>query len=750
MLGWKLKIKVKQLVLSVVAIGIVIPLLTEYVAPQARLYNARKLAAAHDSLGREGILEALGGKAIVAKQRWGLIRDYMIEDAPDKVRASDFDLYIGPNFSQYQNGSQKELFSREDKIPYLEQYVGQAPVNGYLVRSAEYLAYLLQEEGETDRAVAVLEQAAKRLAGDRYETMRHELVYRAAGVRADEGRGEEAEAMLAALSLKLTGIENDLNDRIAKRRARIAVDSGKLIPVLEGLKAELARTETAVGTDGSGDSPQRQQLIRMKTHLESEAARRQSSASAVSGSVLRSDGTPIAHAGVYLRDERIVNQSVQENDPYQGMTDEHGAFRFQHVEPGNYQLYLGLDFDQISGWTWPVVRDDWIEVDGSGNVRVPVTMQRLIEQLSPVKEATIGEGDIEFQWKEVEGAAFYTVMIGTEIRNGTAGMQLRTGIPEPRLRVPAQALYDVQTGLSYETPGDWSSTDPSTLLGFTNPDSRLFWTVEAYSGSGELLTKSNGYRLDDGSVGNPPFFYVKQRSMTAADKLVQAGRFDDALAGYMRELEAEPEPVHSLRMLVRLLQAKSWVTDDKTYGEQALPYLTRLVELHPAPMYVSALRGDAYEKRDWPRYDRMLALYDRVTGLPPTPYDQSMHGTALMMQGRYAEALPVLAEAVSADRSHRFVGNYLAAVLYTEQSARNASLLAGMYPERAFGPPIRNWKNLVDDLAAEAKENPAYYARLNEVLDWHFQGEAGPLRSWLLDTGDSAMKAFVQGVMGVK
>lgn len=46
-----------------------------------------------------------------------------------------------------------------------------------------------------------------------------------------------------------------------------------------------------------------------------------------------------------------------------------------------------------------------------------------------------------------------------------------------------------------------------------NPEVRFSWNIEALDADGRLITRSNGYRLNEDTVGNMPFFYLKEESL---------------------------------------------------------------------------------------------------------------------------------------------------------------------------------------------------------------------------------------------
>lgn len=782
----KIRMKVKHLVLTAAAACALAVLLAGVVVPQTELYVARKRAAAEDLRGKAAIMEALDSWRIPERQKWSLIRDYMIEGGTEPYGAFRFDLYVGPRFTQTYGTGLERLFSESEKIPYLERYVERGPADGFLFQAAKHLAYCYRLADETERAIAALERAAERLVGGTYAYMRNELAFRAAEAAESAGRFDEAERRLAELTAQLESDQTrggaaQWSGKAAEMRARLMLREGDVAHALERVQAELdeARQQpNAPRAEGAAAPPALLELVREQ--LVREAERRAASDSAVSGTVKRSDGMPLVGVGVFLREASIVNQSVAENDPYQTETDVNGAFAFENVAPGSYQLYLGLDFDQISGWTWPVGLDDWIDVDGAANALLPVTLQPLIEQLSPVNQTEVAEPTIRFAWQPVDGAAYYHVNVGMELRSGWGSATLRTHVRESRLQVPVEQLYDVHFGLSYEKAGDWSTIDPASLLGYANPDNRFYWSVEAYDAAGKLLTKSGGYRLDDNTIGRLPFFFLRQRELSEADRLVANGRYDDALAAYKQRFADDPRDAHALRMAFRLLVAKATVTGDKTLEDEARPYAQAMLGLQPTPGYAGWLMHYYYEKRSWDEFQAMYDSYTRLSGQPLSSYEQSIYATALLKQGRYAEALPAFAEAMRTDDSHRFVGNYLAATLLTDRAVEAALPLAEAYPERSFGPPLRDWRGLVEALGTEAGGTeaggteaggteasgteaggtkaggteaggtPDYFAELGEKLDWHFRGQTERLSAWLLSTERAAMKAFVQAVMGVR
>ncbi|MEF3311247.1 carboxypeptidase regulatory-like domain-containing protein [Paenibacillus sp. GYB004] len=750
----KIKIKVKHLVLSVLAIAVALPLLTEVALPYWNLYYARQQAAAGNIRGVQGIMEALDGSLFTEKQKQKLIRETMIEGAiaPERMRASNYDLYVGPGHTQSHLPNRTELFRTEEKVPYLEYYVDQASIDGYWSQAVKHLAYVYERQGQPEEAIRTLEEAERRLTAKNFAYVRQTLVFRQAELLAASGQVEEADRVLAEFAYRLQEGGTNGSGEIARMRARVWIDAGQSRQALERFSAELEEANSLPAA-----SANRQvfihQLTMLQELLQKEEQRLEAGRTIVSGTLRRSDGTPIVNAGVFLREESIANRSVTEQDPYQTTTDASGQYTFYGVTPGSYQLYLGMNFDQISGWTWPIGNDEWTIIDGQPNVSLPVTLYPLLELFSPVNQQTLSGPDIEFEWERVEGAAYYNVNVGIGFKNGSGSTTLQTHVENNRLTIPAERLYDQVFGLSYETERDWASADPSGLLGFSNPDNRFFWSVEAFGADGRMLTKSSGYRLDDDSIGNLPFFYMKQRTLTEADRLVQVSHYEEALSKYKEVLENDPNDVHALRMVIRLLQSKALVMKDESIQDAVVPYLKRMLEVHPEAVYASALAEYYAGKRDWTEYNATIGLYDRLRRSPLSSYEQSVRGKTLTQQSRFDEALTYFEQAMRQDGSHRFVGLYLAVEIYTDRSMEDALRIAKAYPEHFVGPPQRDWARLVEAMGEEAASSSqalTYMDELRKKLEWVFQGDEERLRSWIAGTRQDGMKEFVRAVMAVR
>jgi len=473
-----------------------------------------------------------------------------------------------------------------------------------------------------------------------------------------------------------------------------------------------------------------------------------STAATVSGTVRRSDGTPLAQVGVFLREEKDTSHSILDSEPYQTLTDDHGRFQFPGAKPGSYMLYLGLPFELVDGWTWPVMSQDWIDLKPGESRKEEVVLRRLVELKSPVNEGIQVGPTVRFEWEPYPGAASYTLQGYIHIVNGTVGVPIQSGIRENHLELPMEALYDLSGGISYK---EKNVPDPVTLLGFANPDNKFSWSVEAYDGNGRLLSRSNGYRLTEGTMGSLPFFKLKGHSLTEADRLLLDGQLGEALATYKAAYEKKGTDVHSLRMVVRILEAAR----DKDGGKQELDfYLKKLAALSPTPQTLFKWLHRAYEERDWVTFHEAYKRYSGLRQGEDLSYEQSIYASALLKQGKLKEAREAFAKAMELDRSHRFVGQYLAVELLLSDTFEAAQSLADRYPERSLGGRQTNWPSLVRSLSTESAASTApaaYWDELQEKLQWALYGSHGTsLDAWKSTTQHSTLKAFITALENVR
>lgn len=744
------RIKVKHLVLSLLVLAGLGALFVYVAVPQWQLRAARQWLADDDRRGAEAALRMLTERGVTTGQKLSLIRDHMMGKAVSREGALDYELYVGPNHTQIRGEQIPDLYTLEEKIFLLSEYTSKAQRNAFYARAVWQLAECYREAGEPERAIELLRGAWAEMEPSRQSWEWKETAVALIRLLAHSEQMAEAMTQLETF-VSHSNFQAQWNGELASLRVELLLSSGD---VHSGVALVSARLEAGQGTGGGEtEGNRRRQLEEALRLLEAERERVMSSRSTVSGTVERRDGTTLSGVWVFLRDASIVNRSVTERDRYRVRTGTDGGFSFEHVPPGSYQLFLGMKLEQMSGYAWAITSNDWIDVDGSSDVKYPVVLQPLLEQVAPVEDEAVSGDTLRFEWQPVTGAAYYRLNIGMEIENGWVSATYYDRVRDHWLELDKERLFDLRTGLVFETPGDWTTIEPAVLLGFMNPDQRYFWHVEAYDAEDRMLARSNGYRLDERSMGKLPFFRLKGRTLTDEDRLVLSGRFKEALAGYELKITERPDDVHALRMAVRLREAKR-LGDDKTPMEdELLRHMQTLAELQPSVEHISRVMYAHYSRGEWKEYETQYARLVEMGADGLSSYDRANYAGVLLQQGRYAEAKEILETAVPEDRSHRFIGHYVAAVLYVNQDASEALRVARAYPLRSYGPPLLSWADLVERIQTEADASGdvlRYYKALNEKLDWHFGGDSGALSAWLLSAEYPTMKSFVQAVMGVK
>lgn len=692
----KLKIKVKHLFALAVALCASFVLLQLIVMPRIEVAMAKKHFEQGTAGGKNDLLRVVDASS--GDDKWELIRRYMIENGSD-MSMTRFDVIAGEGtFYSSTAASLPDAprWTGEEKIKYLEAYLEGGPIDGYLVRAAKQLAFEYLILSRTEDAIRALERTEQRLSG-RYDNQRRELKLARAKIYADAEDFGTAERLLTELSEEPNQKDTYLNDNIAKLQTRIM-------------------------------------------------EQRDNAASSVSGTIKRSDGKPMAGIGVYLRSSRDVYHSLIESEPYQTLTDSEGNFAFKGVAPGSYVIYIGLNFEQIDGWTRPAnYNEEWIDLRGGEHLTRNITLQRLIQLRSPVDQQVVTGKTVKFEWEPVEGAAFYTLNGTFPVENGTVGHQIKEHIESNSIELPLETLYSVQSGFSYKKFGDKEIPDPSNLLGYADPSSRFSWSVEAYDADGKLLTRSNGYRLNEQTMGPLPFFYLKERTLTDADRLLLEGRTEEALLGYKADYERNDHDKHSLRMIAKLLKINA--RDAKRpLDATSVTYLEKLASVDDTGNAIFPLIEYYGSVGDWAQVDRYYGMLNEARQGRVESYSQAQYGRLLLKQGRVEEGEAQLRQAQENDPSNRFIGTYIASVIYLSGTLDTAGELARQYPERSYYDQNNpDWSELVQGLKEESQDSndESYFSKLKEALRVCFSGDEKQLENWMAESEYAAMKAFV-------
>lgn len=767
----RITVKVKHLVLAALALCLAVPLYIQVAAPRLKVYMAQRHYEQGSPEGAAQLLQVLSEAS--GEQRASLVLKWIISRNEDSW-ANSYQVYAGSGslLTRTSHDSISRNLTHQEMLPFLEEYVREAAPTPALIRAAKQAATYYRLQGSPNKALAILNLGEDRLGGGAAASS---LILSRAELLADLNRLEEAEKLLLSLVQEPREEKSlDYAGDVALLRIRLLMSRGNLTEALELAKRqELALSEIwqqqKPPASGAAGAEPLSPLANMKLKELNEQLRRSlemygGHPAAISGSVKRSDGTPLTGTGVFLRDRSVVNTSVRSGEPYQTMTDSEGNYSFTGVLPGSYQLTIGLQYDQTNGWLWPVQTDAWIDVAGGATLTENIVFTPLIELRSPVNEVKLNGPSIRFEWEPVKGAAYYTLNGGFQSENGWYSTSVRSHISSNSLELPVEELYDAVSGYAFdEVDGHWTVL-PASLLGFTNPEARFSWSINAYTAQGDQIASSNGYRLNESDTGSLPFFYLTARELTEADRLLLAGKHEEALAAYEAVLEKSPQDLHSLRMAIRLLESQlslhrspeelaNNTSAQRERVNQETEYEARLlqmVKLHPAPTHLSKLTGFYYEQKDWAAFEHYYAQRAVDSQMPPTVYERSQYALAQMQQMKLTEARQELESVLKDDSSHRFTGSYLALVLYGNGSLEEVRALALRYPERSFAYNGRDWSWLINNMIQEQSgyEASTYREELRKTLEWVFRGQEGQLETWLASSanGYSSMAAFVSAV----
>ncbi len=725
----KIKIKVKHLVFCLLGIS-----LTAFViSPQLQLYIAKKQAEYSQPAAKVKLLKSLNSKMILDSQKRKIIQDYMLENHI----ANQFDVYIGPSFSQFNHPDHAVTFTWDEMLPHLNRYIKDSPINDDFTSATKLLAFHYKSIGQPDQAYDILQSAIERTSTED-SWIREELQLEQVQMMIEQADYSAAEQLLQKINEKIDPDDYNLQAKIDQRKIEMKIHQGHLQKAFKEVKNALTEYKAK-----EIDEDVYEQLLSMKNSLQNALDKRGNVIHTVRGRIAYSDGTPVSNAGVFLRSEEQASRSVGPGEAYQVTTDTDGYFHIPKVLSGSYQVALGLSFDQINGWTWPVNMDEWLDVGEKKTITYNITLQKLIKLNSPVNQQKITDQHILFSWEKVEGADYYQLSLGADMDSGSVSTVFKSYITDNQINIPIEEVYNHPLGVIF--PGDNLSTiSPESLLAFTNTNSQFYWSVDAYRANGERLTSSSGYRLDEDTIGNLPFFYLKERSLTKADRLLLSKKLKKALAAYQSNYEKDPDDIHSLRMITRLIAARSDAS--ATENEESIPYLQAYAEKTNSTQALSSLIDYYYEKQQWDSFHKWFNTYEAAVGNRLDEYDQAIYASALMKQGKLKEASERFKQVMELDRSHRFVGSWLAVELYDGKTFEHALAIARDYPERSIDDEKRDWFQMVQALQEESKTDSRYRQELKEGLDLYFKNEHEGLSDWMQTTDKPAMKKFIAAV----
>lgn len=733
----KIRVKIKHLVLSGVAVVLFLPFFFYLIQPQYSIFSAEQQMAKGEVAGKEKVLELLESGHIFSEQRFALIRDYMIEG----VYSLDYDVYVGTTSTYWSDANQSKVkFTKQERIPYLLEYVEHGPTDGYMEEAAKELALYYHQIGEWETGDKVLQTALDR--ADSY--FRSQLATEQIDLAVQNKQFEAAQAYIDTFYEKVNKEDYQMITKVAKSQVEVLLHLGKKEDALALAEKTISDSNGRVmeGKDEYADLPlAEKQLQSLLDRLKNG----EGTFGNISGKIYKHDKDKelMEGVGVFLREKNNLYYSIGSEEQFQAVTDENGEYVFENVPSGSYQLFYGFTYDQIDGYTLSMPANPWIEVEGSDVVAHESLIQPLMEIHTPVNSEEITEDEILFSWDPVDGAAYYSISVGRELEGGgSVSHHLKSGIRSSEISITKEELHYSQGVIQFTEESDWEDIDYSSVLGFGDPRGRFFWNVQAYNANGDLITQSQGYRLGEDTFGNLPMFYLKNRELTEADNMLLKNKPKKALEMYKENFANNSDDLHSLLMICKLIGVEAEVLNTSSQ-EHAIPYLEELARKSPSEFLLVDILQYYDDKGDWQSYNKWYGRFEEIKGSILNEHIEGNHAMALMKRGKVEEARAKLQEVMEYGHRHDFIGEWIALELYMGTPMEMVEELARQYPEQGIYEVRIDWESLVKNLQREKEQYDGYEEELKDVMGWVVKGETTELEAWRTSTEKVELKRFV-------
>jgi hypothetical protein len=733
----RVKMKVKHLVLSTVSVIVLLVLFISFLQPQLETWGiSRQLASGETEQAKERIIENIESKS---RNRLQLIEKYMISPAP----GAHYDIYVSPSGIMGPGPEAAErYYTLEESAPYLLEYLEKGPAGDTHRKAADILSVYYYGECDYENLSLSLQKAAARY--DNNSEHYHELKLWNIEQAVNFQEFEAAEALIDQYEKEVPESYPDARLQTAMLKARSYMLQDKTEEALAVLDTamedyreherqlleEMREYDPDYTDEFQEDSYYLTVAEDLKTSIESMDDN--AGGASIEGRITRSDGQPLANAGVFLKDEPNVMRTSPSpfDEKYGTVTGPDGSYSFHGVAPGSYQVQVGLLLEQVDGWSWPADMYEWVDLEADEAEQYDIELTPLINISGPKDYETLENETITFDWEDYPDAASYTIFLGIEVDGGAGSLSVgfMEEIPESQITFEADDLYAKAVGFSFGDE-EWDSVQPESLLAFANVHGSYFWYVHAFDEDGEFIGQSNGYRLKEETMGALPFFRLQEREMTEADNLLMYGKAREALALYKENVAENEDDIHSLRMITRINGL------DEKNAEETAQYQKRLYEVAPDEGNLFHIIEYYYSAGDWVETAKWFSRYqEEVPEGKQSSYVKALYGITLTRLGELEEARDVFREVMEEDRSNEYIGNLLALELYLGTDWEKVQEMAWENKERFY--ETLDWTPLVEDLKLAEEEY------LMEALKLSFEGDEEELERFLADK-DPALRNFI-------
>ncbi|MED4018218.1 carboxypeptidase-like regulatory domain-containing protein [Sutcliffiella cohnii] len=725
----KIKLKVKHLLITIVGLLTVTPLLFILIKPQIEYAITDYKIRNGKPVEKSQVVYLLDEAKILKGSKLALIRNYVME-----YSNAGYDVLVGPHMYQVKYGFEGEKLSEEERLHYLQFYLEKAPIDGYYTEAAKLAIQYYIKVGNEKKSEQLIKDTLNKVSENYYldevylEQLKWYVTFRPL---------DEVEHFIKLLEGKIE-TNNYMLGEMAKLEAKAIIAEGKYEVALSKLSDRIRQSDKMVAEleedieEGFEAYNPGDELRTLEASLKKSFNNGELVVGSIAGRIVRSDGSPVVGAVVMLRTEHNAGYGMRfEDELYQVYTDDEGHYQFPQVMPGRYQVFLGLQLEQVDGWAVGNRKETWVHVKNGEHTSYDIALNRLIEVQSPINDEKITADEITFRWNKVEGADYYQLNIGYSFDEGSImSGSLKGNIQGETITISTEELYNRTMGIYYEDPDH--PADPRSILALSNPNIRILWSVDAFREDGEFITRSSGYRLDEERIGNLPFFYLQERELTEADELLLDSKWEEAYEAYEKSYASNPDDLHSLRMLYRL-------ADLKKEGK----YLIELAEKTKDPHIIFEVVRQYYRVGNWGEYMKWYEKYEAVSNGEEDAFELSIHGTVLMTLGKYEEARSVFQEAMNKDNYNMYVGNWIALELLENNQFAKALEVAKNYPEENIYETSTDWESLLKDMQQESKGKEQYVQTLQEVIQFVLENDEKSLSEWRQSTDYQEMRKYI-------
>ncbi|RJE85682.1 carboxypeptidase regulatory-like domain-containing protein [Paenibacillus sp. 1011MAR3C5] len=260
------------------------------------------------------------------------------------------------------------------------------------------------------------------------------------------------------------------------------------------------------------------------------------------------------------------------------ITDENGRYRFYGIDPGEYNVAIGVRTEQINGYYMTETESKTADIDGEATALHDVQFVPQVMAVSPGRNELIQGDELRLQWKSYDGAAYYKLNITYmhRDRSGKYTGATTTALSDQKYS-SQEAVFSIReingvytmSGKSYGQNGE-VTLNTAGLLGMLYPGGEFAWSVDAYDEHDRKLSSSAGYFLHQDAI--TPIFRVADIGLSEGDRLVIAAQYEEAIEAYKREGDND----HALRVLARL--ADQGIGKEDGDPAKALAYMERIRE----------------------------------------------------------------------------------------------------------------------------------------------------------------------------